>query len=190
MTTQLVRGATTVVLGLASGLGVVLVWSALNDPPSDVGNRLTTLEHQLARMEAGLGGPSEPMPDEPPSPLEAALIEAQSLALWSSQLAAHAAEAIDEPWSSEASRKLRIDLVQLGEEHGFSLLRTDCKTTSCAAALRWPSYHAAVEGFAALLHAGYEVDCARRITLPEPNDPDQPYDGTILFDCTAVRSPA
>lgn len=189
--TQLLHAAATVVLGLASGLGVVLVWSALSDPPSDVSDRLTTLEHQLARMEAGRGDAGEPvMPGEPPHSLEATVIRAQALVHWSSQLAEHAAEPIDEPWSSEAARRFQAELEQLGEEHGFSLLETTCKTTTCSAALRWPSHHAAVDGFSALLHASYELACARRITLPEPVDPDQPYDATILFDCTAARGAA
>ena len=188
MPTQLLHAAATVVLGLASGLGVVLLWSALSDPPSDVGDRLTTLEHQLARMETGRDDPSELlMPEKRPSPLTGVVARAQALARWSSQLAEHAAESTDESWASEAARRFQVDLEQLGEEHGFSLLQTACKTTTCSAALRWPSHHAAVDGFSTLLHASYELGCARRIALPEPEDPDQPYDATILFDCTTAR---
>jgi hypothetical protein len=137
------------------------------------------VDERSTALERGLAATS----DERASPLE------QDLALWSSKLAEHAAQAIDESWSPEASRKLQVDLTRLAEGQGFSLIRIDCRTTSCSAALSWPSYEAAVDGFAALLHAGYEVSCARRITLPEPDDPDQPYDGTILFDCTKARMP-
>jgi hypothetical protein len=175
MKTQLLRGAVSVVLGLGSGLAIAFVWSSLHAPPS-----------APASMAPGaLAGVDPAASDSKPAePLDT---EAQALALWSSKLAEHAAEAIDEPWSSIASRKLHVDLEQLADERGFSLTRTDCRTTSCSATLRWPSYQAAIDGFSALLHAGYQVSCARRITLPEPDDPDQPYDATILFDCSTDR---
>ena len=190
MTTQRLRSGAAVVLGIGAGLGVALAWSALSAPPS-TDPRLAALEQQLAELEAERGGPSPPvMPGEPPSPEEEAAIEAQHLALWSAKLVEHAAQDVDARWSAMASQGLAADLARLGDERGFLLVSTDCRTTTCAAALRWPSYEAAVDGFSALLHAEYALACERRITLPEPEDPAAPYEGTILFDCAPARTPA
>jgi hypothetical protein len=228
MTTLFVRRAAPVVLGLLSGLGLAVAWSALNrsppesaltraGAPADLDSRLralasgpaeargaahasrsgdarlTAIERQLAGVEAQLDSPTEPgapHKEEPPA-AEINLEERtkQELELWSSKLAEHAAEALDEPWSSETSRKFQTDLTRFSQAREFSVIQTDCRMTSCAATLRFRSYGEAVDELSGLLHADYEVGCARRITLPEPEDPDGPYDGTILFDCTDARAP-
>lgn len=177
MPTQFLRGAAAVVFGLAAGLGIALGWSASESTPPALGGVESSAD--------------DSKPGARPPPLQGIDMEAQrelELSLWSAKLAEHEAQAVDEGWSSQASRSFQAELTRLGEERGFLLVRTECKTTSCAATLRWPSFDAAVDGFAALLHAGYELGCARRTTLPEPDDPEQPYDSTLLFECSGAHT--
>jgi hypothetical protein len=77
----------------------------------------------------------------------------------------------------------------LGEDAGFSLVQTACRSTQCAAVLAWSSYDEAVQGYAALLHHPYQANCARHTLLPAPDtaEADQPYSMTIIFDCSTWR---
>jgi hypothetical protein len=68
------------------------------------------------------------------------------------------------------------------------MLGAQCKTTTCSAALEWPSYDEAMKSYDALLHGDFRANCARGILLPEPEDRTLPYRGRLLLDCENWRA--
>src|SRR5262245_14234806 len=96
---------------------------------------------------------------------------------------AHDGEPLDARWADDTTPKLRTELASLAEASHFAVTAVDCKTTTCKAVFRWPSYEAAVDASPKLLHQMYEANCTRTILLPPPADPNLPYEGRMLFDC-------
>jgi hypothetical protein len=101
----------------------------------------------------------------------------------------HRGDARDPEWAHATERTLGGDLNKVGAQPvgTFELMSIDCKTTSCLANLRWRSYGEAVNGFAGALHFNYSLPCGTRILLPEPVNPEQSYEATLIFDCEDAR---
>lgn len=95
-------------------------------------------------------------------------------------------EEVDTKWAKATNQLFASDLTGLVEGSGFSIVHTECRTTQCSAVLEWASYDEASQGYATLLHHPYEANCTRHTLLPEPSekDADQPYQMTIIFDCS------
>jgi len=100
----------------------------------------------------------------------------------------HGREPVDIKWARRTEATFRSELTQLGEAHGFSVVSTDCRTTTCVSTLEWPQYGKAVGGWRDIVVARYETNCGRDIVLPEPDDPSQPYRATVVFDCDTART--
>jgi hypothetical protein len=114
---------------------------------------------------------------------------AAELAWWEETQRRFEREAVDTPWATATTSLFAEDLGGLVENAGFTLVHTECRSTQCAAVLEWSSYGDAVQGFATLLHHSYQANCARGTLLPppQPEEVEQPYHMTIIFDCSAWR---
>ncbi|MCD2451734.1 hypothetical protein GO003_015190 [Methylicorpusculum oleiharenae] len=116
--------------------------------------------------------------------------KAADLQWWEDSKVAFKREPIDRNWAGATQSLFEEDLAQLAANQGdYSIVSTECRTNSCAIVLRWPSYGAASTGFTELLHHAYSTNCAKSTLLPEPGDAtdNQPYEMTILFDCSESR---
>jgi len=101
---------------------------------------------------------------------------------------AHDREPLDAPWADKTARSLSAEMAALAEGGQFAVTGVDCKTTSCKAVFRWPSYAAAIKEGSKLLNHMYEANCTNTIMLPPPPDPNASYEATMLFDCEEWRA--
>lgn len=162
--------------------------------------RLTLIEQQLAQLAQA--APAQNAADhasasdqdatattdsEPPMTIE----DAKQLALqdWQRKRENFLLEPVDQRWAQNTSEMFRADVSALAQEHGFSVIQSDCRTRHCAVIVEWPSFEEAVDGFKVLLHHDYQANCARETLLPDP-DPaaaGSPYQATMIFDCGDLR---
>jgi hypothetical protein len=180
------RGALLAILaGIAAGVSTS-VWLASTpgprpeprsvDGPVEVATWQAIAPHRIYQTES---------PQQPPDlDVRARLVQEHRDAI-----EAHRRQPVDPRWAAETGRMLDEDLARLGAGEGrFQVLGVDCRTSGCTAELEWPSYPAAVERHVRVLHEPYRVNCARRVTLPEPaGAPSAPYRATIVFDCPPAR---
>jgi hypothetical protein len=108
-------------------------------------------------------------------------IEAHHLAQHNRMLETHRSEARDIRWAPDTEGIIVKNLAEIGKEK-FDTVKVECKTTTCTANLEWPSYQRAVATYSDLLHFATEVNCAREILLPEPKDPEAPYQATFVLE--------
>jgi hypothetical protein len=101
---------------------------------------------------------------------------------------AHQRESKDPIWSAAASRSFERDFLSLVDGGGYQFVDVDCRMTTCAVTLRWPTYLAAKTEYRALVTANYEMNCRREMYIPAPDDFDRPYQATAYFDCESLRS--
>lgn len=95
-----------------------------------------------------------------------------------------AAEPRNDQWASKAEEALRRDLAGLADAGAaFTGPSVECKSTICAASLRWPNYRQALQGYTLPLEAIYELNCRRSIYLAPPEDPLAAYQATLYLDC-------
>jgi hypothetical protein len=95
----------------------------------------------------------------------------------------HWSERPDAAWALGASASIRKDLSDLAAANQFKVVDVDCKTFTCVGVVEWPSYHEAEPTYAALVEAGYQVNCNTAIHAAQPEDPSVPYRATLLFNC-------
>jgi len=167
------------------------------------GDQNAWLEWRLRRLEDGaaaaaaaaetnrpaVGGDGDPA--HPPRTYSQAdlLVEQQRhVREYDEAIRAHDREPRDAPWADSTARSLSTEMASLSAAGHFSVTGVDCKTTSCKAGFRWPSYAAATETSSQLLNHMYEANCTHTILLPPPPDPTAPYDATMLFDCEEQRA--
>jgi hypothetical protein len=114
---------------------------------------------------------------------------AADLAWWKETQERFEREEADPQWAAATTPLFVADMADLGEVAGFSLVQTTCRSTQCAAVLKWSSYGEATQGYAALLHHPYQANCARHTLLPAPDatEAEHPYFMTIIFDCSKWR---
>jgi hypothetical protein len=96
----------------------------------------------------------------------------------------HQQEPIDVRWSTSAVKSLEKNLTQMKGRASFELVSVSCRTSSCLVSVRWKDYATAKRDYTALLHEPYEVNCARKIILPEPPREDSPYSATLIMQCS------
>jgi hypothetical protein len=142
----------------------------------DLSLRMRALEESMANAEQD---ESEPAPDpvEEREAIIAGHVEG---------IEAHYREASDARWAPAATQSTQRDLESLAvsAESRFGIKGVDCRSTTCVAELEWSDYETAVNGYPDLLHHAYALNCARRIVLPEPGAPEQPYRASLLIDCS------
>jgi hypothetical protein len=131
----------------------------------------------------------EPVSYPPPGPLapaprQEAEAEAGGLEQHQAAIARHREDPVDPAWAPSARASFTADLGALASEaNPFAVVDVDCRQRSCLALLEWPSFGAAVSGHLEVVGGAYEVDCVRRLLLPDPVDPGQPYQAAALFEC-------
>ena len=81
-----------------------------------------------------------PVPAPPPKAMSPAEAEAAEERWRARVLAAHDAEGVDTAWAVRADKAFSPALSAAAQTGGFELEGMDCRTTSCVASLRWPSY--------------------------------------------------
>jgi hypothetical protein len=103
----------------------------------------------------------------------------------------HEAQDVDAEWAESAAASFRLDLERRAEARG-RLEALECRTTSCAVTLEWPTYGEAHAEFMRLVEGQYALNCATRMSVPPPADDamEQPYRAVLYFDCAEVRAHA
>jgi hypothetical protein len=162
--------------------------------PSAEGNdvrldsRIALLEKRvqaLAVSAADAGGPAAPAP----KPEEDREMRTQRfLEEHARFLAQHDAERRDGAWASNEERSVQATLGDLSEtmKRAFSLESVDCRTSTCVAALTWPSETAARAGLHDLLVGSAAAGCAREIAYPSATG-EGPYRASLVLDCAEAR---
>jgi len=112
----------------------------------------------------------------------------KDLEMFTAQLDKHSRQPRDAAWAESASGLLHEDFEKIGGELGFKVVNVDCRTTSCVGLLEWPTYRQAVESYLAIVGSRYALNCATGISLPEPDDPSAPYQGSVIFQCKKSRA--
>lgn len=97
---------------------------------------------------------------------------------WSSEFQA---QGYDANWAPVAEKTLGPNFVELGEEAGFSLDKIECRENACRAVLDFDSYENARDGIHKLATHSYSINCGTKITLPEPEDKERPYQATLFL---------
>jgi hypothetical protein len=179
------------------GVEVVPALAAGNEDQQDQDRRrLAALEAQLGRMEARnvmREAASQPTAttagagaDHKPPDISPEAVRERLRSLSADRRARHQNEPVDPAWARVAEPGLQADLVQLAKSDAgaaFVVQGVECKTRSCAAELRFPSYGSADGTASRLLHEPYSQSCARTVFVPEPDDPGAPYTVTLYFQC-------
>jgi hypothetical protein len=156
--------------------------------------RLQQMEQRLSQLASTLNLNSGAADDFEAKALELGKLtpeeaKAADLNWWEETKIRFEREEVDTQWAEATNQLFKSDIAGLAEGSGFSMLHTECHSTQCSAVLEWPSYGEATLGYAKLLHHPYQANCAGHTLLPEPSDEDadQPYQMTIIFDCSEWR---
>jgi len=138
---------------------------------------LETAQQQKPAAPVTDPGPA-PEPVEPPSAVE---IEAQH----TERIRAHQAEALDPAWSRTTTTVLAADFKHNSGTH-FNAKSVDCRSTTCAVTLEWPSRDQALAEWRRALMQPTRANCGRAIVVPErPSTVTGPIDVTLLMDCSS-----
>lgn len=159
---------------------VIVSPSRGDQPVDDLRKRIDDLEAN-ARATA----PS------PASPQDPSALEQQKLATierHEARVKAHRDQPVDPAWGPATGSLVRSDLETLAESSAFKVVEADCKTTTCAGTLEWPSFGAASSEWRNVLHHSFRANCSREVTLPDPADETAPYRATIVLDCESWRA--
>jgi hypothetical protein len=157
---------------------------------ADVQRRLANLERSVtastaSESAANVAAPASGAAQVPPSPEQE---RQEVIAQRDNQMRAFEAEHYDPVWSTSTKTAFRKDLEAIAANKNYKLESVDCKTTLCRAVVRGSSYDEVQTGTGELLHAMYRTNCSRTLFLPKPEDPNAPYEGTIVYDCTSLRA--
>ena len=163
-----------VLVGLAAGVGITVLHatrpasalappvasSGANPPPSAVGYADNlSLEQQIARREQ----------------------------LHREGIARHEREPRDPSWSASTERTIMGLLVPLAGTGNFQVSSVDCRTTSCVAYLRVPTYFDAQKAWPSIVQARSDLQCSTEVTLIRPQVTSAPYEFSAVYVC--IRPP-
>ena len=99
-------------------------------------------------------------------------------------LAEHERQTTDVRWAHTTSQVLESDF-QHNEGTQFRTVDVDCRTTSCAVVLEWPSRELAVSEWRRAMMQPTRANCGRQILVPErPPEVTGPILVTMLLDCS------
>jgi len=145
-----------------------------------------SLDQRLQALEtAQQQKPATPVADpglapehvEPPSARE---IEEQH----TERIRAHEAEVIDAGWSRSTSTALAADFKRNAGTN-FNATSVDCRSTTCAVKLEWPSREAAIAEWRRALMQPTRANCGRAIVVPERDASVKgPIEVTMIMDCS------
>jgi len=153
---------------------------------------VAVLEARLAALETQVRAPAPSEPAREPDPLPerptAEEESRQTVATRDAQQQAFDAEGYDPAWSNEARSAFNQDLTTLAQDKNYRVLNVDCKTTLCKATVEWPSYGEVRNTVSDLLYADYHNNCTKMVFAPVPDNQANPYQGTVMYDCTSARA--
>jgi len=158
---------------------------------ADVQERLSNLERFIAARVT----PSASAPGTAELPITRSAQSSSSeqerhivIAERDKQIRAFEAESYDPAWSTIAKSAFQQDLDAITVNKDYKVKSLDCKTTLCRAVVSWASYDEAQSAAGHFMHAMYHTNCAKTLYAPKPEDPNAPYEGTIIYDCTSLRA--
>lgn len=129
------------------------------------------------------GEAAEPEPSRMPTdPEEIERMRQEMYQQWEDSLEHHQTQAIAPAFAGPAAQTLSDTLSKASKELGFSLVKVDCRTQSCAATLQYPSYTDAMRDPSRTLILPTDLNCATKIVLPPPQDMNAPYTANVLYD--------
>jgi hypothetical protein len=148
--------------------------------------KLEELERRIQELDEAEGADEPEAPFEAPDPEAVQRELAEEFANLDQQ---HVDDPRDPSWSPEAERNLAFGLTALGEDLGFSVDATECKTTSCRASLSWRDYESAREMGRDLVETSFAgLNCTQKVWLERPEDPAAPYRAQLYFNCSEQRA--
>lgn len=160
--------------------------------PAGASLPVAALEARIAALETKTApaAPAEPNrePDPVPERPTAEEESRQTIAARDAQQRAFDAEGYDPAWSPGARNEFKRDLAALAQDKNYKVVGVDCKTTLCKATVEWPSYGEVRNTVSDLLYADYRNNCTKQIFAPVPGNQADPYQGTVIYDCTASRT--
>ncbi len=153
--------------------------------------RVSALEQRLAALEQRpLGAASPPPAALPDLPKDSAQAAADERAAFQAVLDAHELEPRNTAWSRSASPAFEMDLNKLAAQGGFAIDHVDCRATTCAVELDWPSQAQAQAGWHGLLTYEYGVNCQRNVLLRDEPDARGRVHADLFFDCAGSQGQA
>jgi len=95
-------------------------------------------------------------------------------------------EARDPRWAARTEQNLRTELgdIKLG---GAQLAQVECRSTTCAATMEWPTYSAVRPDASKLVLHNYQENCSRELAVPPPDNPEAAYTAVLYLNCTKER---
>jgi hypothetical protein len=155
-------------------------------------SRISDLEDKYSSILPGDGAESAMGEDEhhheEPEEITPEILEQrseESRIIWEKIVEEIDREPIEHEWAEKAEGLLEAELNTIGGIAGFETLDTICHSTSCSSRIAFPSYQHAAEKVSRILHEEYQVNCEMGFRIPEPEDPYEQYETTILFkNCT------
>lgn len=92
------------------------------------------------------------------------------------------------PSESSFRRDLSAKIQSQAKIEAIAVLDVTCKTSICAARLRWTNYDLAISTYERFIGTPYEVNCGRSVYLPAPAERATAYEATLYFDCRQAPS--
>jgi hypothetical protein len=159
---------------------------------------LTVMQQRLNNLERSVAAPTadstrSPRLAEVPASEQVHLTSPeeerrQVIALRDTELKAFEVEGYDPAWSTSTRTAFQQDLKALSGDKNYQIKSVECKTTLCRAVVHWNSYDEVRSTAGELMHAMYRTNCTKTLFAPRPEDPKAPYDGTVMYDCTSLRT--
>jgi hypothetical protein len=142
------------------------------------------LQGRLAALEQrGQRQPEDSTGNENPASVDAEEWKAHRERHHEELVQAHSRETRDSNWAPGAEAQLTTDFGATKSSDGFSVRGVDCRSKTCLVNLEWKNYGEAVAGWSSTVVRQYQLNCAREILLPEPSNPDVPYQASLVFSC-------
>jgi hypothetical protein len=159
------------------------------------GEAISSLERRLSMLEsaaaASVRSPNPPPPNRTEqagrqqTPEEARAVGAE---MRTKREAQFSGESVDPRWAGGAVKSFRSDLEQVMPKLHAELTDVECRMTMCKAKIQWPTYGDARKSSESLLHMAYQLNCSKDIYTLHPENPDQPYEASVYFECTDARA--
>ncbi len=140
-------------------------------------------ERRLAELEEFTRARQDVAEMAPPSPEEIRRADEDTISRWADELIAFENEPVDVSYVRQVTLPLQRGVTSLGERSNFEVANLECRSSMCRASLRSRTYADALQAAPKLAHESYEVNCAVRVVMPPPSDPEQPYESNVLYRC-------
>jgi len=170
----------------SGSLALVQALPTTDSRVSDLDRRLATLEaRSTSQSGAATAGKQQG------SRASMALDDATAQERWAKRwVDRYASEQADPSWADSAGRSLGKEIRALAATNGLNMIGVTCRTTMCAAEIEGPDFATVAKGARTLVTHGYEINCARSVSNPPPENPQTLYRTVLYLDCEKSRSEA